>query len=97
MGLFDKAINNLFPISVPLARPAVPSGVTRICVSGFGISHHTGRARQIAATIAAAHPESYETWFYFDSRGYRTFLDSILGQLTEGERAKVAGHRQSPF
>jgi len=79
-GLFSK----IFPISTPLPRPPVPDGLTRICVSGFGISHHTGRARAIASAIAEQYPEKYETWYYFDTRGFRpSFLDSIKGELSE--------------
>jgi len=94
MGLLDK----IFPISTPLPRLPVPSTKTRICISGFGISHHTGRARSIAATVAAIYPESYETWYYFDTRGFRpAFLDVIMSELSEEERAKVANHKTSPF
>jgi len=79
-GLFSK----IFPISTPLPRPPVPDGLTRICVSGFGISHHTGRARAIASAIAEQYPEKYETWYYFDTRGFRpSFLESIKGEMSE--------------
>ena len=61
--------------SVPVPeRPLVPEGKTRICVAGFGLSHNTGRARNLAAAIADAYPDKYETWFYFSTLGYGNFL-----------------------
>ena len=102
-GFFNK----IFPIAQPLPRPAtVREGVTRVCVSGFGISHHTGRARAIAAAIADAYPEQYETYYYFDTRGYRPdFLDSIkreieesmVGTIDDTRKAILADHKSSPF
>jgi len=66
-------------------------------VSGFGFSHHTGRAREIAAAIAEAYPDEYETWFYFDSRGFRpTFLEAIQSEIKESG-ATVPDHKTSPF
>ena len=38
-------------------------------IAGFAASHHTGRSRALADAIAEAHPETYETWFYFDGNG----------------------------
>ena len=49
------------------------------------MSHHTGRARAVATAIAESYPEKYETWFYFDTRGFRpTFLESIKLEITTG-------------
>jgi len=94
MGL----ISYFFPISEPLPRPPVPEGKTRICVAGFGFSHHTGRAREIAQSIAEAYPDEYETWFYFDSRGFRpTFLDSIKQEIKESGGVLPEDHNTSPF
>jgi len=103
-GFFSK----IFPISTPLPRPQVPEGVTRICVSGFGISHHTGRARAIASAIADKYPDKYETWYYFDTRGFRpSFLDSIKseisssaddgGVLSDESKTILSEHNASPF
>ena len=84
--------------SKPAARLPVPAGMTRLCVSGFGISHHTGRARKIAATIAETYPDRYETWFYFDSRGFRPeFLESIKAELPQDQQEKFKSHQTSPF
>mmetsp|Transcript_921 Transcript_921/g.2064 ORF Transcript_921/g.2064 Transcript_921/m.2064 type:complete len:155 (-) Transcript_921:22-486(-) len=84
--------------SKPLPRLPVPEGMTRICVAGFGISHHTGRARRIADGIASVHPEKYETWYYFDTFGFRPeFLDSVKAELSEEQRKKFADHKSSPF
>jgi hypothetical protein len=47
-------------IPIPL-RPPVPSGKTRICVAGFGISHNTARAQKLASAIASSYPEQFET------------------------------------
>uniref|UniRef100_A0A7R9ZTU7 Uncharacterized protein n=1 Tax=Pseudo-nitzschia arenysensis TaxID=697910 RepID=A0A7R9ZTU7_9STRA len=94
MGLISK----FFPISVPLPRPPVPAGKTRICVSGFGISHHTGRARTIAAEIAEAYPDEYETWYYFDTRGFRpAFLEPIKAEIKESGGSLPENHASSPF
>mmetsp|Transcript_28104 Transcript_28104/g.76250 ORF Transcript_28104/g.76250 Transcript_28104/m.76250 type:complete len:165 (-) Transcript_28104:274-768(-) len=90
-------IKKVFPPSKPLPRPPVPEGVTRICVSGFGISHHTGRARAIATAIAEAYPDKYETWYYFDSLGYRPeFLESVQAEIKDSG-AEVFDHTSSPF
>ena len=68
---------SIFKVPVP-NRPAVEGGKTRICVAGFGISHNTGRAQKLAATIARIHPDKYETWFYFSTFCYKEFLKSFI-------------------
>lgn len=79
------------------SRPPVSIGITRICVSGFTISHHTSRACQIAKEIAASNPE-YETWFYFDTGSkYRKFLKIIKSEFSLEEQNKFAKHKTSPF
>lgn len=94
MGLLSK----IFPVSVPLPRPPVPEGKTRVCVSGFGLSHHTGRARFIAESIGEAHPDKYETWFYFDTRGFRPgFLDSVKEEIKASGGSLPENHTSSPF
>jgi hypothetical protein len=77
-------------------RTPVPNNKTRICVSGFKVSHHTGRARKIAALIASKYPDKYETWFYFDSSDcWRFFLKETFDTITFPEHLK--GHSTSPF
>mmetsp|Transcript_8172 Transcript_8172/g.20248 ORF Transcript_8172/g.20248 Transcript_8172/m.20248 type:complete len:165 (-) Transcript_8172:264-758(-) len=94
MGFLSK----IFPISVPLPRPSVQEGKTRICIAGFGFSHHTGRARAIATAIVEGYPDEYETWFYFDSRGYRPeFLDAIKKEIKESGASIPEDHKSSPF
>jgi hypothetical protein len=89
--------------STPLTRGPVPAGKTRICVSGFSISHHTSRARALASAIAEAHPEKYESWFYFDVKGYRDkptpggFLKQIKSELSKEQQDAFAAHKTSPF
>lgn len=84
--------------SVPSARPAVPAGKVRLCVAGFGISHHTSRAKKIATLIQSTYPDKYETWFYFDSRGFRPdFLAQIKSELNTEQQEKFAAHKTSPF
>ncbi len=53
MNIFKSLIIKSIGLSrqVP-SRPKVSNGITRICVSGFTISHHTGRACKIAKQIA---------------------------------------------
>jgi hypothetical protein len=91
--LFNSIIINRF---VPL-RPQITPGITYICVSGFKISHHTGRAYQIAKEIAKENPE-YKTWFYFDNPSeYRKFLKIIKTELSPEEQYKFKNHKTSPF
>ena len=99
-------MGNSFAAPVP-SRPAVPAGVTRICVAGFGISHHTGRAQKIAALVAQKNPKLYETWFYFSTFGYHAFLkDDVMPKIPEDQKSKpgtadkgktIGEHTSSPF
>lgn len=84
--------------STPLPRAAVAGDKTRICISGFAISHHTGRAAKIARTIQSSHPSDYETWFYFDTFGFRPkFLNSIKAELSPEQQKEFESHNTSPF
>jgi len=84
--------------SVPLGRPGVPTGMIRLCVSGFGISHHTGRAKEIVDTIVQTYPDEYESWYYFDTFGFRPqFLTSIKSELTLEQQNEFKDHNTSPF
>lgn len=96
--------NALVP-AIP-ARPAVPAGLTRICVSGYGVSHNAGRAQKIATLIAQKHAQEYETWFYFSTFGYGEFLKTVIPDLPEDQKAKqgtmdigksIGQHMSSPF
>jgi hypothetical protein len=99
-------MGNYFTTPVP-SRPSVPAGVTRICVSGFGLSHNAGRAQMLAALIAKKHPTEYETWFYFSTFGFGDFLKTvILPEIPEDQKAKagttdkgksIGEHTSSPF
>lgn len=99
-------MGNIFAAPIP-SRPAVPAGLTRICVAGFGVSHHTGRAQKIAALIAEKNPKEYETWFYFSTFGYRDFLkEDIMPKLPDDQKSKpgttdkgktIGEHTSSPF
>lgn len=67
-------------------------------MAGFGLSHHTGRAREIAASIAEAYPDEYETWYYFDTRGFRPkFLVEIKKAIKESGGDLPEDHNTSPF
>ncbi|CAM9199255.1 unnamed protein product [Heterosigma akashiwo] len=91
--------------SKPKARGPVPPGKTRLCVAGFGFSHHTGRARAIVEKICELQPEKYESWFYFDTKGFRDsgkfphggFLQQVREELSEEQQKEFANHRKSPF
>jgi hypothetical protein len=84
--------------STPLSRSKVPEGKTRLCVSGFGLSHHTGKARQIVDTIVREYPEEYESYFYFDTKGFRPdFIDAIKSELSEEQQNEFKDHNTSPF
>lgn len=93
-------------IPVPKS-PSVPAGMTRICVAGFSISHNVGRAQKLAAAIADAHPDKYETWFYFSNSGFKDFLNDFLQRrLPEDQKGypsvlnsdkTLAEHTSAPF
>ena len=93
--------------SVPIPeRPAVPKGKTRICVTGYGISHNVGRAQRLASTIAKAYPQKYQTWFYFSTFGFSQFLAIIKAEIPEDQRSHpstkdkgktMAEHTSAPF
>ncbi len=62
------------------------------------MSHHTGRARAIAAKIAEAYPDEYETWFYFHTKGFKeTFLESIKSEIKKSGGTYPEDHTTSPF
>ncbi len=87
-------------------RSAVPEGKTRICVAGWKMSPHVGRASNVARTIASKFPNKYETWFFFsfgmnlrgengDGNGglYRSIKDMLHGD----DKTRLQGHRTVPF
>eukprot|EP00662_Eupelagonemidae_sp_cell21_P019337 gene19337-4764_t len=74
-------------VDLSAGQGPVPAGKTRICVAGFNTSHHTNRAGKLARAIVAGHPE-YESWFYFDSKGYRP---GFLEQTPDGARDAKGG------
>eukprot|EP00798_Chlamydomonas_sp_ICE-L_P022395 gene22395-29506_t len=85
-------------------RPPVAAGKTRICIAGFGISHHTNRAGKIARVIVETFPAEFETWFFFNSKLYRDGMEGgngVLGiikkELTPEQQTQFAAHRSSPF
>jgi uncharacterized membrane protein YebE (DUF533 family) len=55
----------------PCEQPGpVPAGKLRICIAGTMVGGpHDARAHKIAAAIASAHPDKYETWFYWTGIG----------------------------
>lgn len=86
------------PSVVPPRLP-VSAGRLRLCVIGFKVSHHTGRARRLAAAIAAAYPEQYETWYHFDwPSAYREYLAQLkANELNLDESSPLFNHTSSPF
>jgi hypothetical protein len=84
---------------VPVRGP-VQDGKIRVCVAGFSLSHHTGKARKVAETIVTAYPKDFESWFYFDTAGYRGdggFLPTLKAELSEQDQEKFKNHKSSPF
>ena len=75
----------------------VRPGQTRLCVAGFGISHHTGRARRIVDSIVSIYPETYESWYFFNTFGYRDYLSELKTELSEEQQKQFATHKSSPF
>ena len=84
---------------ISMSRPPrnpVPEGKTRVCVAGYKISPYTGHARATAALIAAAYPDTYESWFYFDSSdNFYGFLKETFDSVPFPPHLK--GHASSPF
>merc|ERR1740117_2702110 len=81
-------------------REAVPAGKIRVCVAGFGLSHHTGRARAIAEEVVKTQPCLFESWFYFNSSGFRGeggLLPLVKSELPTAQRGKFKAHKSSPF
>ena len=73
----------------PPGRPFTPC--TRICLPVF-TSHHTGRANIVRA-IVAAHPDTFESWFYHRNLRIRQpdrscLLDDI-SELPEADRVRL--------
>lgn len=86
-------MGSVHPVPV---RPAVREGITRLCVSGFTLSHHTGRARKVADEVQRQYPDKYETWFYFGSHDeYRAFLEEVKKEIPANE--EIQKHSTSPF
>eukprot|EP00930_Biecheleria_cincta_P060517 TRINITY_DN46159_c0_g1_i1.p1 TRINITY_DN46159_c0_g1~~TRINITY_DN46159_c0_g1_i1.p1 ORF type:complete len:163 (+),score=30.96 TRINITY_DN46159_c0_g1_i1:23-490(+) len=79
------------------ARPVVAQGKTRICVAGFGFSHHTHRAGNVARAIVQANPDQYESWFHFNSRNYPELLRQVKSELPENQQKQFADHKSAPF
>lgn len=97
MNCLKTFIQSIISLRNIPSRPPVPNGITRICVSGFTISHHTSRACKIAKEIAICNPE-YKTQFYFDTgHKYRKFLKIIKSEFSFEEQNKFAKHKTSPF
>lgn len=81
--------------NAPPCNP-VPAGKTRVCVAGYKVSHHTGRARKLAHLIAKNFPDQFETYFYFDSGNcYHNFLMEKFDNVSFPDHLK--GHDSSPF
>lgn len=85
------------------SRPPIGEGKTRICVAGFKVSHHTGRARKIADEIQKHEPGVYETWFFFSWPGdYRPSLAYLKENdfqpfIKAHPDHHIAGHITSPI
>jgi hypothetical protein len=88
--------------SAPI-RSAVPEGKIRLCVAGFKISHHTGRAQKLAVEIQRSFPDQYETWFYFSwPSAYRAYLTGLLTNefkpaFEANPDSPLKGHMTSPI
>ena len=77
-------------------RAAVTNGKTRICVAGFKLCPHTGRAKELASLICSRYPGEYEEWFYFDSKKfYYFFLEVEFANFPFHDNQKV--HDTSAF
>jgi hypothetical protein len=85
------------------SRPPIAQGKTRICVAGFKISHHTGRARKIADEIQKHEPAAFDTWFYFSWPGeYRPVLQYLKENdfkpfIDAHPDHQIAQHQTSPI
>eukprot|EP01113_Clastostelium_recurvatum_P003914 TRINITY_DN1172_c0_g1_i1.p1 TRINITY_DN1172_c0_g1~~TRINITY_DN1172_c0_g1_i1.p1 ORF type:complete len:178 (+),score=29.86 TRINITY_DN1172_c0_g1_i1:35-535(+) len=92
MGNKPSASQVVFP-------PAVP-GKSRLCVSGFSLSTHAGRAQQIASLIARTYPNAWDSWFFFSSSAqFRGPEQGLLPRIQAAMPADhpLRAHRTSPF
>lgn len=78
-------------------QSTVPAGKIRICVAGYWYSPYTGRAHKLANHLAAAYPETFDSWFYWgESHGaFYRYLQDTFDKVPFPE--KVKGHASSPF
>ncbi len=87
--------DNSTPAGPPPSLP-VPVGKIRICMAGLKVSHHAGRAREIAVRLASMRPDLFETWFYYDSdTHFYAFLSQRFANVEFPQHLK--GHDTSPF
>ena len=71
---------------------------TRICVEGFKISLHTGRAQKLAAAIQAAYPDEYDTWFQWNWKHHYAFHTHLNEEwFIFQEDHPLYGHSSSPI
>ena len=81
--------------NAPIRNP-VTENKLRICIAGYKISSHTGRARRLCDLIVRKYPDQYENWYYFDSSDYYYFfLKETFDSIPFPEHLK--GHSSSPF
>ena len=92
LGVF----NNL-TAKLQQAHPStpVPKGKIRICVAGMTHSSPTSKAHYLAAKLAKAHPDKYETWYFFDAYQFYPFTAKKFANVDFPQHLK--GHGTSPF
>jgi len=79
---------------------APPAGKTRICITGFGASPHSGRSQLLADLLTKKYPDQIEYWAWYDTVYFQRYIDGILRDvacLSEDDLKKFDGHITSPF
>jgi len=94
-GLTIFAVKWNTAVSNPPPAPPIPDGVTRICVAGYSFSPPTGHAHELAARLADAHPDKFETWYYFSMFEYWPFAMERFAEVEFPPELK--GHSTSPM
>ncbi len=90
-------MGNAAAVAAPVYPPL--NNKTRICLTGFKVSTHAGRAQQVASLVAATYPDLYETWFRY---GWPSEHYAFHAELSEkfgltGSDHRLAAHKSSPF
>eukprot|EP01084_Bolivina_argentea_P035346 65579_1 len=86
---------NVTAVLKPHPSTPVPKGKIRICVAAFTHSAPSANAHYMADKLVKAHPEKYETWYYFCAFSFFQFTAAKFANVDFPQHLK--GHSTSPF